>query len=150
MSTQNPLNAVRGGAPCTVQFSVTGAMEDVFVREATVREILSGRYMELLLSDPQALLEWLLDKPANWCEGLTRESWQRLREVEEQVNFSFALDEYAAADRRGQKLKPIKDRKTQDQKEMLSMILTALSALSPGASPATASSPEPGRLRPKT
>lgn len=168
MTDQTAKEILQGGAELPVTFT-DGSTATVFVREVTVEEILEGKYVELLRTDYAALLEYvcqgvgasapvdlkdtgpegptLREAPGaafapGWPRRLTRESWQALRELEDRLNFTFALTETEAAHTRGQRLKFV-DEQILEQSERL---LKTMGSLTPSAS--SAGSRGPAKKRP--
>jgi len=131
----DPETVLRGGKTITVSGVSEGQpfTEDVFVREVTYEDVLEGPYLDKLRTSYRGCLEWLMDKPDGWARTLDRDSWRRLRETEEAVNFEFALAEAKAAHERGQKLKFIDDRILAESQKMLSLMNSfSRSSSSPG------------------
>lgn len=158
MTDHTAKEILQGGAELSVVFT-DGSTATVFVREVTVEEILEGKYVELLRTDYAALLEYVCEdatgsrafRPGSatdatgaeaptpgdalepgWPKRLTRESWQALRELEDRLNFTFALSETEAAHTRGQRLKFV-DEQILEQSERL---LRTMGSLTPSASSA--------------
>jgi hypothetical protein len=106
--SQQAKDALTGGRTVSVKLR-NGSTETVFVREATVREIIDDSYFDNLKNDPIRLVAIMCDRPLSWVESLPRSSWTELRKAEEELNFDFALAEMQAALDRGQRMKVIDD-----------------------------------------
>jgi hypothetical protein len=120
-AAQQAKDTLLGGRTVTVDLK-KGGTEDVFVREATVREVIDDTYFNLLREDPMKLVAFMCGKPPAWLESISRASWAKLRQTEEDLNFDFALGEMKAALARGQKMKVIDDEADRQARRVLALL----------------------------